>query len=54
MSSPITTWEGAEAYFTFAHSPAAIAIILALSVIVVFFVLYNMAMHENESYRKLD
>lgn len=53
MSSPITTWEGAEAYFTFADSPAAIAIILALSVIAVLVVLYSMATHENESYKKL-
>ena len=33
-ASPITTWEGAEAYFTFANNPTALAIILGLSVVV--------------------
>lgn len=52
-ASPITTWEGAEAYFTFADSPAAIWIFLILAVAVTFGVLYSAISHENESFRKL-
>ena len=51
MASPITTWEGAEAYFTFADSPTAIGIILILSIVVVVGAIFVTAKHENDSYK---
>ena len=50
MGSPITTWEGAGAYFTGAGG-ASPAIILIISVIVCFgCIVYGMR-HEEEAYR---
>lgn len=50
--SPITTWEGAEAYFTFADRPGAIWLFLILSIIVCFGAIFYGGMHENEAYSK--
>jgi hypothetical protein len=48
--SPITTWESVEAYFTFADSPTAIAIILTLSVIATIGAVISSVIHENHTY----
>lgn len=52
-SSPITSWEGATAYFTFADNPFAIGLILALSVAVTIGVIVAMIAHEKASFEKL-
>ncbi|SFG20708.1 hypothetical protein [Neptunomonas qingdaonensis] len=49
-ASPITSWEGAEAYFTFADNPTAMAIILGLSVVVTVGAVIATIIHENETY----
>ena len=49
-ASPITTWEGVEAYFTFADNPAAMMIILGLSVFVTVAVIIASVVHENKTY----
>ncbi|MGH6736928.1 MAG: hypothetical protein ACRECX_12765 [Methyloceanibacter sp.] len=53
MGSPITTWEGAAAYFTFADKPAILYAILAAAVIVTFGTIVMATMHEDEAYKKL-
>ncbi|MBX3582619.1 MAG: hypothetical protein KF810_12030 [Rhizobiaceae bacterium] len=52
-SAPITTWEGATAYFTFADSPGVLALCLLGSLAVCIYAIASMVKHENESYRKL-
>ena len=49
-TSPIDTWEGAEAYFTYADSPGMISLILLLSVIVTFGTIVLAAIHEKHLY----
>lgn len=49
--SPIETWEGAEAYFTFADSPAMIMILLILAVIATFGAILYGGKHEAEAYK---
>lgn len=49
--SPITTWEGAEAVFTFSDNPTAIWIILILAVIGCFGAILYGGMHEAEAYK---
>lgn len=49
-ASPITSWDGAEAVFTFADNPAAIMIILGLSVVVTVGTIIASAIHENSTY----
>lgn len=49
-ASPITKWEGVEAYFTFADSPTAIGIILTLSVVVTVGAVIASVIHENHTY----
>ncbi|MEI4473031.1 hypothetical protein [Frigidibacter sp. MR17.24] len=44
--SPITTWEGAEAYFVFADSPALIWLSLLGSVAACVYTIVKMASHE--------
>jgi hypothetical protein len=53
-SSPITAWEGAGAYFTFADKPFILAIILAGAVASCLYTIVAMVRHENESTRKLE
>lgn len=53
-TSPITTWEGAGAYFTFADSPAVLYLILALSVIICFGTIVIAAKHETEAFDKIE
>lgn len=52
-SAPITEWEGAEAYFTFADNPVAIWLFLLLALAVCIYTIVGMVKHENESYKKL-
>ncbi|MEM1362463.1 MAG: hypothetical protein AAGF94_12220 [Pseudomonadota bacterium] len=49
--SPITSWDGAEAYFTFATSPGVIMVILIISVVACFGAIIYGGLHENEAYR---
>ncbi|MEI4484793.1 hypothetical protein V8J36_01200 [Frigidibacter sp. MR17.14] len=44
--SPITTWDGAEAYFVFADNPALIWATLAGSVAACVWTIVKMATHE--------
>ncbi|MDO6513529.1 MULTISPECIES: hypothetical protein [Neptuniibacter] len=48
--SPITSWEGAEAVFTFADSPTAIMVILSLSIAVTLGTIIASVKHENDTY----
>ena len=50
MGSPITSWEGAKAIFTFANSPDVIGLILTLSVLVTLFAIVASIRHENHTY----
>lgn len=52
-SSPITSWEGAEAYFTFADKPLVVGFVFTLSVIVTLVVIGSMILHEKHSFEKL-
>ncbi|MEQ8662446.1 MAG: hypothetical protein RLW62_16650 [Gammaproteobacteria bacterium] len=54
MASPITTWEGAEAYFTYADSGAALGFFLALAVLLVIGVIAATWAHEQKSFASLD
>ena len=52
-TSPITTWEGAEAYFTFADKPALLVAITLAGVAVCLWTICSMAAHENKSAKDL-
>ncbi|MDT8861355.1 hypothetical protein N0O92_14035 [Alkalihalobacillus sp. MEB130] len=47
---PISSWEGAEAYFTFADNSFAILGLLLLSVATFVFVIAKIYYHEKEAY----
>lgn len=49
-ASPITSWDGATAYFTFADNPAVVGIILVLSIIATLGVIAYSFYHENHTY----
>jgi hypothetical protein len=53
-TSPITTWEGAEAYFTFADQPATLVVLFLAAVAVCVGGIISMITHENHSYKKLN
>ena len=50
-ASPVTSWEGAEAIFTFADSPAAITVILLLSIAVTIGAILVTIKHESDTYK---
>ena len=50
-ASPITSWDGAEAYFTFADSPGVIAVILIVSVAITVFAIGSAIKHEAAVYK---
>ena len=50
MGSPIDSWEGVEAYFTFADKPAVVGLILVVSIVVCIGVIASTFKHEGESY----
>jgi hypothetical protein len=52
-SSPITSWEGATAYFTFADNPVALGLIFVLSVVVIAGVIGGAIVHEKDSFEKV-
>ncbi len=52
-SAPITTWEGATAYYTFANSPGVITLCLLASLGVCIYAIASMVKHENAAYKKL-
>ena len=51
-ASPIESWEGAEAYFTFADKPAVLMLILLAAVVVTIGVIVVTIKHESASYEK--
>ena len=51
-SSPITSWEGAAAYFTFADSPAMIAILCGLAVAGFIGFMAPIIKHEKDAFDK--
>lgn len=53
-TSPITTWDGAAAYFTFADKPMVMYLILAAAVIVTFGTITMAGIHEVEAFKKLE
>lgn len=52
--SPLTSWDGVEAYFTFADSPGAIALFLVLGVAVLVGVVANSAIHETRVFKRFE
>lgn len=50
MSSPISTWEGAEAYFTFADKPLLLGAIFVVAVAATVFAIWSTIKHEQYSY----
>ncbi|MGV6818206.1 MAG: hypothetical protein ACWA44_13160 [Thiotrichales bacterium] len=52
-SSPVTNWEGVEAYFTFADNPFAVGLIFTLALIVTVGVIGSTIIHENHSFKRL-
>ena len=53
-TSPITTWDGAAAYFTFADKPVVLYCILAAAVIITFGTIVMASIHESEAFKKLE
>ena len=51
-TSPITSWEGAEAYFTFADKPGILIFIFCLAMAATIVAVYLTARHEKISYNK--
>lgn len=51
-ASPIITWEGAEAYFTFADSPTAIGFFFIIGVLLTVGSIGYSMYHESEAYKK--
>ena len=51
-ASPISSWEGAEAYFTFADKPAVIILILVAAVAFTIYAIVSAFIHESDSYQK--
>jgi hypothetical protein len=53
-TSPITTWDGAAAYFTFADKPVMMYCILAAAVIITFGTIIMAGIHEVEAFKKIE
>lgn len=51
MASPITSWEGAAAYFTFADNPGALGVIFTIAVAMTVFAIVSTIRHEQHSYK---
>ncbi|MBY6004538.1 hypothetical protein KUV62_11495 [Salipiger bermudensis] len=49
-TSPIESWEGAEAYFTFADKPAIMMLFLLLAVAITAGTIIIAAVHEKHAY----
>jgi hypothetical protein len=52
MGSPITSWEGVSAFFTYADRPGVMYVLLALSVIVTVGAIIIGANHEKAAYKE--
>ncbi|MDQ0467526.1 hypothetical protein [Labrys wisconsinensis] len=52
-SSPITSWDGATAYFTFADRPAVLALICLAAAAVCVYAIASMVRHETERYAEI-
>lgn len=52
-TAPITTWEGATAYFTLADRPALLMLISLLAVAVCAYTIYSMIIHEKVCAQKI-
>ncbi|MDQ0420478.1 hypothetical protein J2045_001497 [Peteryoungia aggregata LMG 23059] len=52
-TAPITTWEGAEAYFTFANSPGILMLLSLIGAGLCVWTIVSMAKHENDCYKKM-
>ncbi|WP_177429748.1 hypothetical protein [Pseudomonas mangrovi] len=50
MSSPISSWEGASAIFTFADKPAVTVTIVVIAVALTVFAVWATIRHEKHSY----
>jgi|LNFM01.1.fsa_nt_gb hypothetical protein len=53
-TSPITKWDGATAYFTYADNPNMMLALLALSAVIVVGSIIFGAFHEKECYVKVE
>lgn len=49
-TAPFESWDGVEAYFTYADSPAMMMLLLLGSVVVTFGVIILAAVHEKKAY----
>jgi hypothetical protein len=49
-TSPITTWEGATAYFTFANNPTIMGLLIAAMTLVTLYGIYVAFAAESKSY----
>jgi len=54
MASPISSWEGAEAYFTYADSPFVMGFALLLSIAITIGVVVATYRHEHHSYENCE
>ena len=54
ITSPITTWEGAAACFTFADRPGVLYVILAAAIVVCFGTIVSAAIHEVDAFKKFE
>ncbi len=54
MSSPITIWDGATVYYTFADQPGLLYLFLLLMAAVTVGTMVNSMLHERRSGRKLE
>ena len=52
-TAPITSWEGAEAYFTFADKPALLVLFTLVGIGVRIWTIASMASHENKAYKDM-
>lgn len=52
-SAPITTWEGAKAYFTFADKPSLLMLIAAIAAAACIFTIVSMIRHENACAKRM-
>lgn len=53
-TAPLTTWEGAEAYFTWANAPTMLTVSLILMLVVVVGVIVHSAVHEKKSFARAE
>jgi hypothetical protein len=52
-ASPITTWEGAQAFFTFADRPALLVLLTLVAAAVCVYAVSSMIKHENSASKRI-